>query len=148
MYPLWNSVYLMWFFLNIYSWVWDCWFKVRRLEQQWSRTLSVLNRTRVQFSVLIFGGLSVRPPWIGPSFLSAAVIKHRPKPTWGGKSWLQLSVHHGGSEGRRQAGTEAETVEGHCLLPCSGSQFSCLFYTGKDHLPRGGSTHSSLGPPM
>ena len=47
-----------------------------------------------------------------------------------------------------EAGTEAETMEEFCLLPCSPllSQFN-FFCTAQDRPPWGGTSHSGLGTP-
>ena len=47
-----------------------------------------------------------------------------------------------------EAGTEAEATEECCLLACSPSLSQPGFFnTAQDHLLRGGTLHTELGPP-
>lgn len=44
--------------------------------------------------------------------------------------------------------TEAEAMEKCCLLDCSLSRCQSAFCTTQDHLPKHGTAHGGLGPPI
>lgn len=62
--------------------------------------------------------------------------------------WLTGLGCHGGNKGRNlEIGTEAETVEEHCLLHCSYDFLNYLLYIDKIILLRDFSSHGGLDPP-
>jgi hypothetical protein len=49
--------------------------------------------------------------------------------------------------GNLETGTDAEAIEGCCLLACSSWLLSLLSYRTQDHQPRDGTTHSEQDLP-
>lgn len=74
-----------------------------------------------------------------------------PKEPWGGNDLLYIilldnnaelkEIRAGNQDRSMEAGINSEALEKHCFL-------RLLSYSVQDHLPRGYTTHSELGPPI
>ncbi|EDL77409.1 rCG25260 [Rattus norvegicus] len=78
--------------------------------------------------------------------VTSAVIKHMTKETWGGKGLFSLYYHiticHQRKSGQElkqgrnlEAGADAETMEGCCLLACSCGLLICFLIEPRTTIP-------------
>lgn len=127
--------------LSLTTWFWQTSFS------QWHSFSSVFHKQgesveRVGDSVsLIFFYCDqhLNQKWMGKkAFIGLPLSDHTPP-------WRE--VRAGNRDANLEAGTEVETMEGHCLLVYSFLLAEPAFLYSWDHLSTGGNTHIRLGPP-
>lgn len=85
-------------------------------------------------------------------YMHGAMVTTTTKSHWGRSLFglcFQVAVHHWGNKGQyAKVGTEVKTRKERSLLICFLGLIQVPFLCNPGHLPRGGTTHSGMDPPI